>query len=487
MSSATRNPWVALNVTADPVAHARALARAHERALSGDRLPPSEIRELVLDSWSRSLAAGAQPGAEGAPIRFASEELEARRANSPLAPAVDAILSILSHLDHDARHIVAISDADANLLWVHGDPVTLDQARQMHFEEGAAWSEAAVGTNAVGTAAALDHALQIFSAEHLLPAVHAWTCSAAPIHDPDSGELIGVVDLTAELRTNHPHTLSLALLAARTAETTLRLHSLELAARLRERWEAEITGRRAASALLDPRGRVIASRGVQGPVHMDAGVELQPLEGGAAIAWFPSRRRRQPRLRLRFLGHGASARLDTARTERGLRSLELLAVLAMHPEGLSAEQLALALYGERGKTVTVRAQVHRVRASLGEHVLDTQPYRLLAAIDADWTAVEELVKQGRSAEALAAYPGPLLPASDAPEIVDARGLLEESLRRSVLTSADPDLLAQWLAHPAGRDDLAAARTLVAVLEPGDPKRAAATATSAAIARRMAAT
>jgi hypothetical protein len=37
-----------------------------------------------------------------------------------------------------------------------------------------------------------------------------------------------------------------------------------------------------------------------------------------------------------------------------LRSLELLAVLAMHREGLTAEQLALALYGERRKTVTIR-------------------------------------------------------------------------------------------------------------------------------------
>jgi hypothetical protein len=151
---------------------------------------------------------------------------------------------------------------------------------------------------------------------------------------------------------------------------------------------------------------------------------------------------------------------------------------------MTAEQLALALYGERGKAVTIRAQVHRVRGCVGACSLDTHPYRLTVPIDADWLEVKRLVAVGRPREALKAYRGPLLPASDAPEIVEARSLLEESLRRSILTTADPELLSRWLAHPAGRDDLAAARALVAVLPCGDPRRAATTATTAAIARRL---
>jgi len=195
-------------------------------------------------------------------------------------------------------------------------------------------------------------------------------------------------------------------------------------------------------------------------------------------------RPRACRLRLRLLGHNATAQLGTKRAERGLRSLELLAILAMHPEGLTAEQLALALYGERGKAVTIRSQVHRVRAFVGESALRTQPYRLATPTDADWLDVGRLVSAGRPREALSAYRGSLLPASDAPAIVEARGVLEESLRRSILTTADPELPSRWLAHPAGADDAAAARTLVAVLPRGSPRRAAATATFAAIARRI---
>jgi hypothetical protein len=222
----------------------------------------------------------------------------------------------------------------------------------------------------------------------------------------------------------------------RAEELELRVDELELAARLRERWEAEITA---------------------------PGV---------------------PRLHLRLLGGGANARLGTARPERGLRSLELLAVLAMHREGLTAEQLALALYGERGKTVTIRAQIHRVRSHLGRRALQTRPYRLADSFDADSLEVARLVAAGHPDQALGAYLGPLLPASDAPAIVEARGLLDESLRRSILTTADPDLLSRWLLHPCGTDDLAAARTLVAVLPVGDPRRAAASASAAAVGRRM---
>jgi hypothetical protein len=213
--------------------------------------------------------------------------------------------------------------------------------------------------------------------------------------------------------------------------------------------------------------------------------ELEPLDGEGSILWIPRRSRaRPPRLRLQLLGHDASGQLGAGRSERGLRSLELLAVLAMHPEGMTAEQLALALYGERGKAVTIRAQVHRVRMFLGAGSVEPHPYRLNLPIEADWLEVGRLVTAGRPGDALRRYRGPLLPASDAPEIVEARSLLEESLRRAILTTADAKLLSGWLAHPSGADDLAAARALVAVLPCGDPRRAAATAGAAAIARRL---
>ncbi len=442
MSALACNPWVAVDVATDPLARARDLQRAHERVIGGGAVTSRDVRGLVAASWRRSLAAGVAPDAPGAPVRLVGDALVAARERSGLAPAIETILQTVSIVGGSAHHVVAIGDAEANLLWIAGDPRTVDRAGEMRFSEGASWSESATGTNAVGTAVALDHAVQIFSAEHVVTAVHQWTCSAAPIHDPATGALIGVVDLTADLRTAHPHTLSLAALAAGAAEAKLRADALARAAR---------QGDRTDPALRRPRART---------------------------------RTRAPRLRLRLLGRDVAARLGNAPPERALRSLELLAVLAMRREGLSSEQLALALYGERGKTVTIRTQVHRVRARVGEQMLRTTPYRLAGSIEADWLEVGRLIAAGRPDAAIRAYRGALLPESEAPAIVEARNLLEESLPRSILTTADPELLSCWLAHPAGADDLAAARTLVAVLTAGDPRRAAATATAAAIARRM---
>jgi GAF domain len=499
VSGVACNPWVAMDVRTDPVVRSRLLRRVHERELTEDSAPSSDVRDLVRSSWRRSLAAGVAPDQGGAPMRLAPSEIDEARLRSPFGLVIDVIHSKLSSLDEDARHIVAIADAEANLLWVTGDRDTCERAREMHFEEGAAWSEGEVGTNAVGTALALDHPVQIFSAEHVVEAVHPWTCSAAPIHDPRTHEVIGVVDLTSELRTHHPHTLTVAALSALAAESALHLRSLQDAERLRARWEAVFSGRGTPGALLDKNGWVIATRGMSElPSRLELpmedgtvvlpdgrGGDLQLLQGGGAMIWLRRRSRARPAsLRLQLLGQHASARLGTGRRERRLRSLDLLAVLAMHPEGMTTAQLALALYGERGKAVTIRAQVHRVRTCLGVRSVEPHPYRLSVPVEADWLEVSRLVAAGRPGEALRAYRGPLLPASDAPGIIEARALLEESLRRSIVTTADPELLSGWLAHPSGADDLAAARALVAVLPCGDPRRAAATATAAAIARRL---
>ncbi len=444
----------------------------------------------MLASWRRSLAAGVTPDAGGAAIFLSEDELHERQERSPLASATEAIFNCLRSLDGDVRHVVAVADGEANLLWVRGEWRAIELAHRMRFAEGASWSEAAAGTNAVGTAVALNHAVQIFSAEHLVAAVHPWTCSAAPIHDPTTGNLIGVVDLTSDLRTAHPHTLSLATLAAQAAEAKLRFDAIERRTRLRER-----------AATLMPHARTF-SHG-SGTSHSRGTTQSLGTTPHSSEGQSPSQS--PSLLSLQLLGHGARARLlnrsgktgngnsggngngkrhGNGDDERGLRSLELLAVLAMHPDGLTAEEIALALYGESGKAVTIRAQVHRVRTRLGKNMVQTQPYRLAGQFEADWLQVRDLVAAGFPEAALRAYRGPLLPASDAPAIVEARMLLEESLRRSVITTGDSALLSRWLEHASGSDDLAAARTLVAVLPAGDPRRAAATATLGAIARRL---
>jgi hypothetical protein len=177
-------------------------------------------------------------------------------------------------------------------------------------------------------------------------------------------------------------------------------------------------------------------------------------------------------LSLRFTGDGApTAVLDGRTIPLTLRPAELLTALALHPDGLTAEQLALLLYGEEGNPTTVRGEVLRLRGLIGSDVLRTRPYRLAASVDTDFQAARRAIRARRPADALRACAGPLLPRSDAPAIRELRAELEVGLRGIVLESDDVDLLAEFAVHPLGRDDLEVHDRLMAQLPPSDPRRA----------------
>jgi len=156
----------------------------------------------------------------------------------------------------------------------------MDAAASMNFAEGTLWSEAGTGTNAIGTAMAADHALQVFGAEHFNEIVQRWTCSAAPVHDPDDGRLLGIIDLTGLAGSAHPHSLAVAVTTARAVESHLHLSLRERDARLRARHEDRIAATRDRSALVTPSGRVLA----QGPARWLPAERLDVPRGGGEVA-----------------------------------------------------------------------------------------------------------------------------------------------------------------------------------------------------------
>jgi transcriptional regulator of acetoin/glycerol metabolism len=138
----------------------------------------------------------------------------------------DVLHDVLGNLLFDARHIAVVSDADGCLLWSDGHPSVLRASEQIGFTPGHRWSERAAGTNAIGTALAADYAVQVFSAEHYRAEIHGWQCSGAPIHDPETGELLGAIDVSGRWDTASPHTLTLVQMAARLVQERLRAQML---------------------------------------------------------------------------------------------------------------------------------------------------------------------------------------------------------------------------------------------------------------------
>jgi hypothetical protein len=437
------DPWTGVDLAADPVAWARLLRRAYDVALSGRGTPPV-LRDVIVRSWARSVRAGVDPDRPAPRILDAGEAAE-RLAAHPLAAIVPLVRDLLEAVAIDARHLVALGDADGLLLWAQGHPRMLEAAAGPRFVPGARCSEATVGTNALGTALVLDHPVQVFSAEHFNRLLHGWTCSAAPIHDPVSGAILGAIDVSASFRTAHPHTLALVTGVARAAEDHLRRERERREAALAERYVDRLSGAgRRPSALVATDGRVLLAspRGWLGArVELPAADGRTVLPGGrravieslgedGRIVWgVRARARRIPRPVIRIDALGAvraAVRLDDTRVPLTPREAEVLVALALTPAGLTGEHLGRALYADGAKPVTVRAEVARVRRVVGDVIL-AQPYRLCADVRADFLEVARLIRRGDLRAAAARYAGPLLPGSAAPAIVAERARLEAAL------------------------------------------------------------
>ena len=488
------NPWLAIDASTVPAVRARELRHAWELFLDEGAL--AAVRDPIAASWQRSHAAGVDPsGQQLAPVVADEDESSARWAMHPLGRVAPLIRDSLQSVVRESGHVVVVSDADGMLLWIDGDArVRLDAADSMNFVEGALWSEGGAGTNAIGTALAADHPVQVFAAEHFTEVVQRWTCSAAPIHDPDDGRLLGIIDLTGLIRSAHPHSLAVAMTTAQAVESHLRFALHERDARLRARHAERVTEGGGRRALVTPTGRLLAQHPERWlPVERlslpPGGGELLLPSGGRAFAErigheeaFIVRGADEQRtvarravLRLKLLGSDrAIAKLDGRPIQLSRRYSEILALLAAHPAGMTSEELAAELYGDDGHPSTVRVEVWRLRKQLGEG-LATEPYRLTAHVETDVGRIRGLLDRGDVRAAAEGYEAPLLPHSDAPGVVREREALDAWVRQAVMTSEDDDALWAWVQSASGRDDLAAWKRLLARLEFRDPRRSLAAA------------
>jgi hypothetical protein len=152
------------------------------------------------------------------------------------------------------------------------------------------------------------------------------------------------------------------------------------------------------------------------------------------------------------------------------RHTEIVVLLAAHRTGMTTEELALALYGERGRPGTVRTELFRLRKLMGPW-LGAGRDRITLSIDADFLAVQAHLRAGDPRRAAEQYPGPLLPRSEAPGVVELREELDAWVRRAVLSAEDREALWAWLETSSGRDDRPSLKRFLADLPFDDPRRA----------------
>lgn len=394
----------------------RRLHLAHDAFVSSGHLE-SYLRPVVKDSWRRSIESGVDPERINARILLDDQALRSIRDAHPLAAVMPVIRRLLVEDAADAGHIVAVSDAAGQLLWVEGDSSLRGAAEGMNFVPGADWSESSAGTNAPGTALALGRPVQIFGPEHLGRLVTPWSCTAVPIHDPDTGSLLGVLDLTGGDSVATPQSLALVRATVAAVEAELRL--------IRSHHPRIIKS--SMSDLASP--------------HVDV-----------------------------LNSHGAVIRYGTTVTRLSLRHSEIVLLLARNAEGLSSAELAIGLNAGDVPEVTIRAEMSRLRPLLGPIGVQSRPYRLATEVSLDIDEVREHLEAGETRIAISQYSAPVLPHSVAPAVAEIRDELHMRVRAAVLSSVDPDTVLAFADTEHGSDDYEVWRHAYFLLPPGSPRR-----------------
>lgn len=423
-------------------------------------------RPLVAASWRRSAAHALDPDAVPGLLDLPADDFLAYRAEHPLSLAWPVVERLLVRYATDAGLVVALGDRAGRLLWVDGDRTARRRAEDMAFLEGADWSEAVAGTSAPGTALALGRAVQIRRDEHFARMVHPWSCSAVPLRDRTTGTLLGVLDVTGG-------DLAVASGVLPLLEATAAAAEAELALAPRGDRPTTLATELASPASADPLPVMLHASGHD---RRDAGLGVTVPHAESAGPRPRVTTSAPTRPTLCALGRDAAElRAPNGTTTLSARHAEILTILAHHRAGLGASELAAAVYGRDDALVTLRAEMVRLRKVLEDAAPSlvplARPYRLPAPLDLDAHRVLAFLERGAHRVALAAYPGPLLPSSTAPGVVELRDLVRERLRESLLTDASVETLLDFARTPDGSDDVDVWRTALRLLPARSPRRA----------------
>lgn len=216
------------------------------------------------------------------------------------------VMELLHEQIVDTHSMVVLCDATGTIIHSIGDPDFLARASQVALQPGVNWSEPAKGTNAIGTALMDEAPTLVHAQEHFMHANHFLTCSAVPIFDP-RGDVLGVLDVTGDHRSYHPHTMALVNMSARMIENHWLSDDLDHQLCLHLHPRAECLGTLLDGILVaTPEGRIVgANRSALALLQLGAAAvrthSLGSLLGSSAAALVAHfRRAAAPPLRLQL-------------------------------------------------------------------------------------------------------------------------------------------------------------------------------------------
>jgi sigma-54 dependent transcriptional regulator, acetoin dehydrogenase operon transcriptional activator AcoR len=173
------------------------------------------LNRQIVHSWRRCRLAEVDPIKGVCEKIVPIQKIESR--SEQLLALAKPIMDTLYHCLQGSEFVIVLIDREGYVLKIIGGMKELRQADRLRFGPGANWAEDCVGTNAIGTALALGHPVQVTGTEHYCESHHLWTCSAAPIRK-QNGEIIGFLDISGPRERATAHQLGLIVAAVHAIE-----------------------------------------------------------------------------------------------------------------------------------------------------------------------------------------------------------------------------------------------------------------------------
>jgi sigma-54 dependent transcriptional regulator, acetoin dehydrogenase operon transcriptional activator AcoR len=169
------------------------LARAREAFLTSGHVEADEagLREPILTSWRRSRFWG---------VAVSQVDLPYRGELDPEGRLLHAAQPVLDRLERelsDTRMTAILTDAQAWVLDRRAGERSLNAyLDKVLLAPGFSYAEKFIGTNGIGTALEEKRAFHVFGHEHFVDRLQTLSCAGAPIRDPISGNVVGIIDVT---------------------------------------------------------------------------------------------------------------------------------------------------------------------------------------------------------------------------------------------------------------------------------------------------
>lgn len=172
---------------------------------------------LLSDSWFRSQLYGLDRTADDFPRVRQGELADVLASNAGLQQFAQPVIQRLAQQMAQQQSVVVLSDASGLVLHTFGDMQSMERAQQFALAPGNLWSECGRGTNAIGTALAINDGCEIDGQQHFLTLNQDLYCAAMPLQMPNE-QIAGVIDISGPAHFSHAHTFGWVKAAAKQIE-----------------------------------------------------------------------------------------------------------------------------------------------------------------------------------------------------------------------------------------------------------------------------